>query len=137
MAQTHILSCQKLKVPRSPGVFPLLLIQMVRKYSKIPQKSTFRGPPKPMFIYLVDRLVRENRSWQISKIWLPKVFQWVLMFINPLFTFLGTCRINKINLFPLKLYCFRVPKKRYFRVIYTVRLCFYEGYFSHWRSLGM
>ena len=62
VAQTHILSCQKLKVPRSPGVFPLLLIQMFRKYSKIPQKLTFRGPPKPMFVYLVNHLVRENRS---------------------------------------------------------------------------
>ena len=96
VSETHILLCQKLKVPRSPGVFPLLLIQMFRKYSKIPQKLTFRGPPKPMFVYLVNHLVRENRSWHISKIWLPKLFQRFLMYINQLFIFLRTFSVKNI-----------------------------------------
>ena len=42
--------------------------------------------PQPMFVYIVNPLVKENRPRQFSKIWLPKVFKWVLMFINHIFS---------------------------------------------------
>ena len=34
--------------------------------------------PQPMFVYIVKPLVRKNRLWHFSKIWLPKVSKWVL-----------------------------------------------------------
>ena len=69
---------------------------MFGESQKIPQKFPFRGSQFRLSVYIVNLLIRENWYGCFSKSWLPKVFKWVLLLINQLFTSTMTSRSKKL-----------------------------------------
>ena len=84
----NLIVCQAIPIPYDPN--------NMRQLQKF-QSDIVLYFPQPMFVYIVNPLVKENRSWQFSKIWLPKVSKCVLKLKNQLFTFPRTFRMKKIT----------------------------------------
>ena len=87
--------CQKVRIAQFSGIFPFILSKCLWKWPKMWKILLFKTALFGFCIYLVNLLLKENRSRDFSKTWLPKVSKWVLLLKNQVFTYPMMIRTKK------------------------------------------
>ena len=113
--------CQKVRIVQFSGIFPFILSKCLWKWPKMWKILLFKTAFFGFCIYLVNLLLKENRSRDFSKTWLPKLSKWVLLLKNQLFTYLRPFWSDIFHYIPPNYPRFNHLKKAYCSILQNIR----------------